>query len=327
MNLRACVVSNLTFRPYRRITVAINDRLKTAWSQFLRLSYSAREDMVAPPSTMPSNPAPGRWLMIVPDDAQVLASRLLSFEDLTRSSTMTTLRPSQSEIVKSPAFSGRFSPSSRPTSVVAPRTTPTEPSGEKKRWNLLKTIRNIGGFGSEPPGPKTELGPPSPTVAVASSTWSSLGSRSPAAKVVSGPGVYQTYNSNRPPHAAHGGAVAPPNIRSSFKFSLEWVDRRSSPLASRLYAPSLPLSIQGSLPWTESSFPRPDTEGMSSTTRSSSPLPSATAGKYLGRALAEWALVVREHELFHDRRLHEGVPSYPLVETPVLGFDWFRKGA
>ena len=281
---------------------------------------------MAPPSTTPSNPAPGRRLMIVPDDAQVLASHLLSFEDLTRSTT-TTLRPSQSDIMQSPTSPRRFSPSSRPTSVVAPRTNSAEPPGEKKRWNLLKTIRNIGGFGSESPGPKSGSGPPSPTAAVASSAWSSLGSRSSTPTVIFGPRVYQTYDSSRPPHATLGGAVTPPNVRSSFKFSLEWVDRRSPPLASRLYAPSLPLPVQRFVPWTESSFTGPDTEGMNSTKWSSLSLPSATASKYLGRALAEWAIVVREHEVFHDRRLHEGVPSYSLVEIPTLGFDWFRKGA
>ncbi|MCJ1312362.1 hypothetical protein MMC25_006036 [Agyrium rufum] len=52
---------------------------------------------------------------------------------------------------------------------------------------------------------------------------------------------------------------------------------------------------------------------------------SEAASRYAGRALAEWALVIVECQNFFDRRKHEGVPGYRLVETPALGVENLRK--
>lgn len=49
------------------------------------------------------------------------------------------------------------------------------------------------------------------------------------------------------------------------------------------------------------------------------------ASKYVGRALAEWALIVAECDSFFARRRDEGVPCDRLVETPTLGVENFKK--
>lgn len=49
------------------------------------------------------------------------------------------------------------------------------------------------------------------------------------------------------------------------------------------------------------------------------------ANKYVGRALAEWSLVVGECDVFFARRRDEGVPNDRLVETPTLGVENFKK--
>lgn len=61
------------------------------------------------------------------------------------------------------------------------------------------------------------------------------------------------------------------------------------------------------------------------------PVPKAAAydkvvaSKYVGRALAEWAIVVTECDSFFARRRDEGVPYDRLIETPTLGVEFFRK--
>jgi hypothetical protein len=46
---------------------------------------------------------------------------------------------------------------------------------------------------------------------------------------------------------------------------------------------------------------------------------------YIGRALAEWTLIVHECNTFVDRRRHEGIPSLDQVEIPTLGVNEFRR--
>jgi hypothetical protein len=46
---------------------------------------------------------------------------------------------------------------------------------------------------------------------------------------------------------------------------------------------------------------------------------------YVGRALAEWAIVVGECNGFIDRRRDEGVLGLSDVEVPLLGVEGFRK--
>jgi hypothetical protein len=42
-------------------------------------------------------------------------------------------------------------------------------------------------------------------------------------------------------------------------------------------------------------------------------------GRYTGRALAEWALVINECHLFFEKRRADGIPGNRYVETPLLG--------
>lgn len=48
-------------------------------------------------------------------------------------------------------------------------------------------------------------------------------------------------------------------------------------------------------------------------------------GKYAGRALAEWDLVLAEFKEFCERRRAEGVPNQSQIETPTLGVETFRR--
>ena len=53
--------------------------------------------------------------------------------------------------------------------------------------------------------------------------------------------------------------------------------------------------------------------------------PAVGPGKYAGRALSEWSLLIVECQNFFERRRAEGVPTHQVVETPTLGVEPFRK--
>jgi hypothetical protein len=108
-----------------------------------------------------------------------------------------------------------------------------------------------------------------------------------------------------------------PQTLTSFKFSLEWMDR---PPASRdrvLGITRLPAATQRYL------------ESLGIEIPALEELPLTTIGSphwtYVGRALAEWVMVLVEHESFFERRKTEGRETDKDVETPSLGVDSMRK--
>ena len=111
----------------------------------------------------------------------------------------------------------------------------------------------------------------------------------------------------------------PPTHRSySFRFSLEWVDKRFGTYQNmRLSPPRLPLPAQVLL----------QQKGINiNAVLSSQPTGTAAiSSRYAGRALAEWTFVSHEYQNFFDRRKNEGVPSNKQVETPTLAVETFRR--
>ncbi|KAL8944538.1 MAG: hypothetical protein Q9211_000549 [Gyalolechia sp. 1 TL-2023] len=99
----------------------------------------------------------------------------------------------------------------------------------------------------------------------------------------------------------------------SFKFSLEWIDSENVPFGKeqQIYAPRLPLL-------SSSRHKPPEFTG-------SDKEPVDLKGKYAGRALAEWDLLIDEFQDFFKRRIAEGVPNESFVETPTLGVETFRR--
>jgi len=104
-----------------------------------------------------------------------------------------------------------------------------------------------------------------------------------------------------------------------FKFSLENVEKRPKTIPSDLllHPPKLPTAahtlLQGQLGPAAEVGPK-----WSSRIQ-------ANNAVYSGPALAEWGIVVLEHQHFIERRRNEGVPLNKLVETPALSVDSFRK--
>jgi hypothetical protein len=114
-------------------------------------------------------------------------------------------------------------------------------------------------------------------------------------------------------------APAPPTYRSySFRFSLEWVDKRFGAYQNmRLQPPRLPLPAQVLLQHRAINV---DPVVSAQPTGA-----AATSSTYAGRALAEWTFVSHECQNFFDRRKNEGVPTNRQVETPTLNVEAFRR--
>ena len=105
----------------------------------------------------------------------------------------------------------------------------------------------------------------------------------------------------------------------SFKFSLEWIGDETSPFGKerQLQRPQLP----GTPPnWLER--PNIDTLELKPSQAQGA---AVNVGKYAGRALAEWDLVLAEFKVFSERRRTEGVPNQTQIETPTLGVETFRR--
>ncbi|KPI40528.1 uncharacterized protein AB675_7516 [Cyphellophora attinorum] len=178
-------------------------------------------------------------------------------------------------------------------SVPSPDT--TLQNGVKKRWSMLKNILPFGTPGNDRPG---EVTPPS----------------TPDDR-------RSLHDVSRPP--------TPPHQAFSFKFSLEWADKRQQATYNqqhrKLVAPSLPISAEEvfrtSISSTHETTPSKRKSDVQPRKPSGS---SAETARYAGRALAEWSQVITEYRNFLVRRRQEGVPKFALVETPTLGVETFR---
>ncbi|KAA8914305.1 hypothetical protein FN846DRAFT_771381 [Sphaerosporella brunnea] len=133
------------------------------------------------------------------------------------------------------------------------------------------------------------------------------------------PAVAPEKNESRPTHRGSTQITErqQPKTLTNFKFSLEWMDRPPIARDRVLGLTRLPASAQRYLESLE--IEHPTIEDISLSTIAS---PHWT---YVGRALAEWVMVLVEHESFFERRKTEGRETDKDVETPSLGVDSMRK--
>lgn len=280
-------------------------RLRGVWYQVILLSKRAHEQKSMPPTIAPSPPAPGRRLLILRNDSHVPATQFLTFEGLTSSPSGPMSNAKRNSLLFSPGTNGADPGRSEPPP-------PDTLSGGKKRWSLFRTIKPRGNEDDVAISLKENHQPGRVGGLRRIVSKESLREATP-----SGP------RSGRNDGQETAGFASRRNpstgIRSSFRFSLEWVDKDSNMVKGRrLYPPKLPLPAQTFLRETE---PR----SLEELALQQGNAEQMTGEKYLGRALSEWALVVNECQNFFDRRKSEGVSGDALVETPTLGVDWFRK--
>ncbi|KAF2871879.1 hypothetical protein BDV95DRAFT_628376 [Massariosphaeria phaeospora] len=272
---------------------AFSDRLRSVWSHYLWLREEADTKQIVSPSTQACNPAPGRRFLIIRNDNPVVTNSgpFLSFDGVIQSPM--PRRPSGG--IPSPE------PESRPVSAQSMDSQEfDEEDTGKGRWGILRTL--IGGAPkasqkARGAAPAKESASKSLSTKTPNSSTDILTGKTANTEVSSPPRTHRSY---------------------SFRFSLEWVDKRFGVYQNmRLSPPRLPLPAQVLL----------QTRGVNITAVDSSrPLGSAaTSSRYAGRALAEWTFISHECQNFFDRRKNEGVPSNRQVETPTLAVEAFKR--
>lgn len=284
-----------------KIKRALSDRLRTVWSHYLWLQEDAERRQAVYPSTQACNPAPGRRFLIIRNDNPVAATNgpFLSFDGVVqnphqRKPTPTKVTPPESE--------------ARPASAMSTESLdfPDEEPG-KGKWNILKSL--IGGGSKQAAKPKN-----TPAVSKDKDSGSKTANTN------------TNKTASEPAQAERSAAIEtpaptppPPAFRSySFRFSLEWVDKRFGAYQNmRLQPPRLPLPAQTLL-----QHRAINVDPVSSVKPTGA---AATSSTYAGRALAEWTFISHECQNFFDRRKNEGVPTNRQVETPTLNVEAFRR--
>ena len=275
------------------------------WSNYLYNQELSERLGVASPSTAPSNPAPGRCLLIIRNDIHPSPGGIyLSFDGILAASS--AAQPT--------AYERHHSMNLITETAVAKngREVTQSSSPAKRRWGLLKSIIPFASASSErsklassDSGPKTT----DCTNTAIDQDQLSKGNPDEKSKV-----------EGKPKQSLQSSSILPKRqyLTHSFKFSLDWLDRPGSTSKDqRLYPPRMPMPAQLLLQSRRGILPEPvaiKPEGR-----------AVNSSKYAGKALAEWALLIVECQNFFERRKQEGVPGHKFVETPTLGVESFRK--
>ena len=268
------------------------------------------------PSTAPCSPAPGRRLLIIRDDTLIDTSLLTTFEGLIQM-TGNGRRSGKDRRLSQNPLGEPGSSYNRRVSVGPPSDLATGirvEDARKKKWGLLRNIKSLSVSARPPEKPPVEKAMSPPRRDLSSDSSNQTRSRS--------------------------GTITPDykrELQHSFRFSLEWMERpHKAGKERRLLPPQLPnlatKILQTHRPPTEDEAANSSDEG-EGTLDGPDPLPESceiaaempTGSKYVGRALAEWTLIVLECQNFFERRAVEGVRQAHNVETPVLGMDAFRR--
>lgn len=268
-------------------------RLLSVWSLFLHEWEDARKNGKLPQATTPSSPAARRRFIILKTNSDVgpASSTLMTFDGILPSSAI--VRPTNhrghSTLLNLSSDDLRGSASPSPESEPSE----TEQSGHdgKKRWNVLRNILGASKLRYKAQGQvETAEGSTATT----------------STSAESGPGKSDDLRS-RPTHRQY-----------CFKFSLEPTrEEHPAPITRPTAAPKLPAQAQRLM--------QPHLDHACRVVASQPRGPPPSSSKYAGRALAEWAIVVRECEIFFERRKQEGVPENRWVETPTLPYECTRR--
>lgn len=289
------------------ILETLAERLQEIWRHLLYLQAHAEKNASVAPSTAACSPAPGRRLFIVRNDVQPASSgAFLSFEGILSSVATAKVNPYERHSTRDPF-----------AQIDGPVDGGRSSHAGKKRWSLFNSILPTSNSAKDPSQTSSAIERSWPT----SKTDTTTGSPPRRTGSIAGPrGTKSGSGQGDARYPSSSGSGATPSHQAlSFKFSLEWIDRESSPtgMERRLHPPKLPLPAQLALP------SRPSK--MSGNTPLKPEGAAVGPSKYAGRALAEWAMLIGECQNFFERRRAEGVPTYQMVETPTLGVDPFRK--
>lgn len=277
--------SEVDLEIYKRLQQLLN----TSWAHHQYLTADAEMRDMAPPSTNPCTPAPGRLLLIIRTDSHNRPGLFTSFDKLLPSGNQISSYATHSSLL------------SRIPDADTPQST------QRKRWSILKTIGLFNGPTNSRPGEVTPPG--SPNTFNANSRNKQLGANGKDGESLSRPST-------------------PPHQPLTFRFTLECTNNRPAlPAKSRRLAlPLLPHTSQKALddhnkqeaPASAERIPMTEVKPLK-------PKPEElNTARYSGRALVEWSQVVQECRNFYLRRKQEGCPNDRAVETPSIAVESFR---
>ncbi|KAF1959559.1 DUF1765-domain-containing protein [Byssothecium circinans] len=267
---------------------AVSNGLRSVWSHYLWLRDQADSKGTLAPSTQACNPAPGRRFLIIRNDNPIVTNSqpFLSFDGVVQSPTPRRLSASNTP--------------QRPLSAASTESLDFPDEGVTKgRWNILRSFMGKSKVAETSRKEKEKDIPKASNDNASKDT--------PDAAPNTKPAVKETAQPPPPTHKSY-----------SFRFSLEWVDKRFGTYQPmRLAPPRLPLPAQMLL--------QEKGINMDQVFSSQPTGPAAQSSRYAGRALAEWTFVSHECQNFFDRRKNEGVPSNKQVESPTLAVEAFRR--
>ena len=281
-------------------------RLEATWSVYSSLREAAEGDeRRTSPSSAPCSPAPGRRLVIIRDEtANFPVSMFTSFDTVL--SQMSSTLPANTD--------------SRDTDSAGKDRTNRPVS--RKRWNFIKNIIPFSGPGNSRPGEVTPPGSADST----STTDSDVPGTADSTSTQQNAATFAEESAKRT--SPRRRPSTPPHQSFCFKFSLEWLDGPGRQSKDReLSWPQLPPAAHAVVETRREQRNESEAGGEGDRGDAAGKLPAismSSAGRYGGRALAEWAQLVAEYECFFERRRDEGVPLDRLVETPSLGVESFR---
>ena len=261
------------------------------WNYFLKEAPHSKADK--PYSTSPCNPAPGRRIIIIRTDNHNPASNafltLDGFPPISSTTQTASLRNSSPRIRLAPVDTKSQIPNDE---TKRGRNISDSEDGYSK-WSLLRSVL----------------------------TTSRSRSRSPNMPISNHEkGASPEFSGKNSPGSSSENILL--NRNMSFKFSLEWLDRKAPVNGNmRLHCPQLPSHAQTFLDATN------DLHDPHEFIRFDSTLLTREVIQYTGRALAEWSVLINECQNFFQRRKHEGVPSDEWVETPTLGVESMKKAS
>ncbi|KAL8923956.1 MAG: hypothetical protein Q9172_002883 [Xanthocarpia lactea] len=271
-----------------KIVQTLARRLDYVWSTFLYLQDDTLSKGGPRLSTAPCSPAPSRQLHIIRNDSQPSPGGMfLTFDSILSlpSSTQSTAYERH----------GSLRTMTGTKELSASKKTP---SMGKKSWSVLKNIMPF-------------------TTSAMDSAPSNTGQDS--MKVTSSNKQTPSDPSRASSQNSTGRQESPVFRARSFKFSLEWIGDETSAFGKerQLYRPRPPVSPSNRLEPLEVSVMDDNVYKARGA--------AINVGKYTGRALAEWDLLLAEFDEFFERRRTEGVPNPSQTETPTLGVETFRR--
>ncbi|KAI9172127.1 UPF0592 membrane protein [Paramyrothecium foliicola] len=360
-----------------KIFVTASARLRTVWGHYLYLKEAAEKDGLAPPSSAPMLPSPGKKFMIIRQEQHFpQPSMMMGFDNFARLTSKDVMNENQ--------FAEENAASR---------------SDSKKRWSIFGKVLSLSH--GDPSNTLQEKPPIDDELEIARRETARL-------RQIPPPPPPKTTKPSHHADKAEIDSLDSPTLfdepKFVFKFTLAW-HQQSMPMRDRILTrPILPRPAQvkarlrtrscspsppgGNPPVSTRTVSGGSGDGLINEAKNASPLsspireralpnrphycsecrtrhrdyddeslsaseedvrtcekmkrsrgrgadlmtrpikPTGLAAKnavYVGRALAEWGIVVFDCDNFVDRRREEGIPGLAEVEVPSLSLEGFRK--